>query len=222
MPRRDIPLAKGEYYHIFNRGVARQPTYFGYKDYQRFVISLDYYRYHDTPVKLSRLLHIPEVDRLEILNKLQKTNNVSVEIISYCLMPNHFHILLKQISEDGISRFVRHLTDSYTKYINTKYERIGPLYQGQFKAVHISTDELLIHISRYIHLNPLVSYVVKEQDFLTYSWSSLHSYVTEHRDFVTPDPVLNHFPSKKHYLDFVMDQVTYGKELQIIKHLTLE
>ena len=83
-------------------------------------------------------------------------------------MPNHFHLLLKQTIDNGISHFLSKFTNSYTKYFNTKYNRVGPVFQGVFKSVHIESDEQLMHLSRYIHLNPVVSAVVEKQNLLSY------------------------------------------------------
>ena len=106
-----------------------------------------------------------------------------VDIGAYCLMPNHFHILLQQLQDNGISTFVRKLLNSYTRYFNTKNERIGPLFQGQFKAVRVESDEQLLHLTRYIHLNPLVGYVVK--DLRNFEWSSYLDYI---KNKLSPSP----------------------------------
>lgn len=222
MPLRTTPLVNKEYYHIYNRGVAHQPTYTFKKDYERFLLSLSYYRFNDHPFKLSRLLQIPKFERDQIVAELETTNNKAVNIIAYCLMPNHFHLLIQQLTDGGISKYIKQITNSYTRYFNTKYERVGPLYQGAFKAVHIGTDEQLIHVSRYIHLNPLVSVVVKERDFLSYLWSSLQHFKNNNSNFVDTKPILEHFSSPDKYIDFVFDQVDYGKKLENIKHLMLE
>lgn len=137
-------------------------------------------------------------------------------------MPNHFHLLIKQNTDNGISRFMRLTINSYARYYNTKYKRVGSLFQGMFKAVHIETDEQLLHISRYIHLNPLVSHIINEQDFLSYPYSSLPEYINNQGYISNPVPILNHFSKKQSYLKFVLDQADYGKELEKIKHLTLE
>ncbi len=222
MPSRTVPLVNGEYYHVFNRGVAYLPTYKRIRDYERFVFSLSYYQHINIPCKISRLLQLPADDREQILVNLEQENDRIIKIISYALMPNHFHLLVRQEKDKGISSSIKHLTDSYTRYFNTKYERVGPLYQGAFKAVRIETDEQLIHVSRYIHLNPLVSYVVNEKEFLSYPWSSMKQYMNPSSSIVYPDPVLAHFKSTDDYLTFVLDQADYGKELEKIKHLTIE
>jgi|SRR3989344_995405 len=222
MPIRVLPLANDEYYHVFNRGVALQPTFYNKKDFERFIICLSYYRFKDPPCKLSRLLQLKADERVEILNELDATKNKLVDLLAYCLMPNHFHLLLKQISEDGISTFLRLITNSYTKYVNVKSDRVGPLFQGAFKAVRIESDEQLLHVSRYIHLNPLVSYVVKEANFKFYPWSSLKDYLTGNSDLVDVSNVLEYFKNPEDYMQFVLDQAAYGKELEQIKHLKID
>lgn len=221
MPYRVIPLVNEEYYHVYNRGVASQTTYSSKKDYERFLLCLAYYRF-DVPFKLSHLLQISQSDREELLLQLEKKGQKDVDIIAFALMPNHFHISLQQKVEGGVSRFMKKITDSYTRYFNTKYERLGPIFQGAFKAVHVETDEQLIHLSRYIHLNPLVSFVVRDEDFLSYPWSSLKYYIGGGASFVNTKPVLAHFKNVQEYLKFVLDQADYGKKLERIKHLTLE
>ena len=199
MPTRKTPLVNEQYYHIYNRGVARLPTFSAKRDYERFITSLLYYRFNSPPFKLSRLLNFPKEQQEKILGKITEINDTKVEIISFCLMPNHFHLLLRQNIENGISIFLKHLTDSYTRYYNTKHKRVGPLFQGAFKAVHIESTEQLLHLSRYIHLNPLVSYVVTEKRFLDYPWSSLNVFLNGTSSFVNPKIILEHFRSPKEY-----------------------
>ena len=221
MPYRSTPLVTGEYYHIFNRGVAYQPVFTNKRDYQRFLLALHYYQFINIPIRLSKFLQIPEEDRTKLFVEVTNSPDKIVDVVAYCLMPNHFHFLLKQTKEDGISKFLRLVINSYVKYYNTKYKRVGSLFQGVFKVVRVETDEQLLHLSRYIHLNPLVSYVVKEEEFLSYPWSSLQEYLNIPL-LSTPSPVLNFFSQNQPYLNFVLDQINYGKELEKIKHLLLD
>lgn len=133
-----------------------------------------------------------------------------------------FHLLLQQVMDGGIITFLSRFSNSYTKYQNTKTNRVGPLLSGVFKSVHIEDDEQLVHLSRYIHLNPVVSYVIKEEELLSYPWSSLPDYLKEDSSLVDLKPVLNLFKSAEDYKEFVVDQIDYGKKLEEIKHLTLE
>lgn len=116
---------------------------------------------------------------------------------------------------------MRKLLLSSTKYRNTKYNRQGSLFQVPFKAVHIETDEQLIHVSRYIHLNPLVSLLVK--DLRLYPWSSYLGYIgTRDNPAVKKDEILSFFKSPKDYEKFVLNQADYGITLEKLKHLSLD
>ncbi len=222
MPYRTTPLVEGEYYHVYNRGVAFQDIFKNKRDYERFLLCLHYYQFKDIPIRLSKFLQMPEEDRSGIFKEVIRNSDKIVDLTAFCLMPNHFHFLIKQNTQDGISRFLRLTINSYARYFNTKYKRVGSLFQGMFKVVHVETDEQLLHLSRYIHLNPLVSYLVKEKDFISYPWFSLQEYVKNEPIISNPKPVLENFSQKQNYLDFVLDQADYGKELEKIKHLKLE
>jgi putative transposase len=136
-------------------------------------------------------------------------------------MPNHYHLLLRQLEEKGISEFINKVTNSYTKYFNTRHERVGPLLQGQFKAVRIESDEQLIHVSRYIHLNPLVAFLVK--DLKEHAYSSYPAYIDLRKDkLCEKEFILAMFKNSQIYEHFVLDQADYGKTLEQIKHKLLE
>ena len=165
-------------------------------------------------------------EKQQLFNKLQESRNFWAEIIAYCLMPNHFHFLLKQLKENGISIFLRNFTDSYTRYFNTKQERNGPIFQGRFKAVRIETDEQLLHVGRYIHLNPHTSYVVKTlKDLENYPYSSLPEYLGDSslkHEICNKEIMLGYFKNPTLYKQFVFEQADYQRTLGNIKHLLLE
>ena len=136
-------------------------------------------------------------------------------------MPNHFHLLLKQLNDGGVQEFIRKVSNSYSKYFNTKNKRVGPLFQGEFKAVTIESDEQLLHVSRYIHLNPYVSGLVK--DLKDFRYSSYLDFIGLRNDTLCNKKViLSFFKSSKEYKDFVSDQKSYGIELERIKHLLID
>lgn len=222
MPLRTTIFATNEYYHIFNRGVAKQPIFTDKRDYERFLLNITYHQYRNLPCKLSRLLQLPTETRSKIINELERKNDKCVEIVAYVLMPNHFHLLVKQVADHGLSNFMSTNLNGYTKYFNTKHERVGHVFQGMFKAVRIGDDEQLIHISRYIHLNPFVSYLIKKDELATYQWSSLPYYLGKESNLVFPQIVLSKFSSGQDYLKFILDQASYAQELKRIEHLTLD
>lgn len=226
MPYRKIILASGQIYHVFNRGVAALPIFLDYKSHLRFLNLVNYYRFSNTPFSFSRLVSLPKEERKKVLTGLREENIINVEILAYCLMPNHFHFLLKQITDKGISVFMKNLQDGYVKYFNIKNERVGPLFQSMFKAVRIETDEQLLHVSRYIHLNPSTAYIVGPEALENYKWSSLVIYLNKESDnignFVNRKIVMDFFRDGKDYLEFILNQASYQRELDKIKHLVLE
>lgn len=219
---RKIVLANEQIYHIYNRGVEKRTIFTNKREFSRAINAVKYYRFDKLPLKLSKFLVQPANKQKKIFESFNTEENMLVEIIAYCLMPNHFHFLLKQIKNNGISKFVSNFSNSYAKYFNTRHERLGSLLQGLFKAVLVETDEQLIHLSRYIHLNPVVSFIIKEQNLESYPWSSLREYFNLEDGICKKEGVLNHFPSIEKYKQFVYDQISYAKELEKIKHLALE
>lgn len=170
-------------------------------------------------------MKLPVETRSEILNSLRKDNNLHVEVLAFCLMTNHFHLLLKQISPKGIITFMGNVQNSHVKYLNTKEERVGPLFQSPFKAVRIETDEQLLHVSRYIHLNPSTEYLVEIENLSEYPWSSLPVYINPNNQdftFVNTEPVMSFFKGREKYQEFIIDQAEYQRGLNQIKHLILE
>lgn len=223
MPGRLTPLVNDQIYHIFNRGANHQPTFIDKLEYKRAMLVIDFYRFSNLPTKLSRLLTLSNDDRTKILDNLRAENDKLIDILAFCLMPNHFHFLLRQVKNNGISKFLGNLQNSYTRYFNTKNERDGSLFLDQFKAVLIRTDEQLVHVSRYIHLNPYTSYVVKDlNQLLNYPWSSLPEYLENKPEICELDTITSFFKTPKAYLDFIKDQADYQRQLHKIQHLALE
>lgn len=221
MPYRLHPLVTGHVYHIYNRGVEKRQTFIDKRDYRRALETLKYYRNKRPPVKLSRFLILPEAEKDKI-NHYIETEEKIVELLCYALMPNHFHFLLIQKIDGGISKSIKNFTDSFTRYFNTRHERIGPLFQGQFKAVLIESDEQLIHVSRYIHLNPFSSSIVSKENLVDYPWSSLGQYLDKEDGICNIEMIKSYFPSTEKYLSFLLDQADYQRALEQVKHLTFE
>lgn len=224
MPGREIPLITNEIYHVLNRGVASQPTFQNKKDYQRAFEAIFYYQFQSPPLKYSKFLELSNFSRQQILADLKKQKQFLVEILAYCFMPNHFHLILRQSSENGISKFMSNFTNSYTRYFNTKNKRNGPLFQGKFKAIRVETEEQFLHLSRYVHLNPYSSYVVKSlKELEEYPFSSLSEFLGKTKsNFCAKEPILANFKNPAAYQEFVFDQADYQRKLEEIKHITLE
>lgn len=214
MPGRKTVLATGEIYHVFNRGVEHRRIFEDAYDYKRAVETFNFYQ-HNPELKFSNVRNLPLELRQQILKDINKLPKV-VEIICDCLMPNHFHFLLKQLIDRGISDFMSKFTNSYTKYFNTRDKRDGSLLGGSFKSVHIDNQDQLLHASRYIYLNPVVSCLVKPKDLEKYPWSSFQK-LLENPTFVQKELILSQFTTVEKYKEFIMDQVDYAKTLENIK-----
>ena len=219
-----MPLIPGEIYHIFNRSIASQPIFKNQKDYQRITDVINYYRFKKLPLRYSYYKRLPKDQKNQFSRDYLINNKSMLNIVAYCIMPNHFHFLLQPFVINAISDFMRNMQNSYSKYYNTKYERTGSLFQSMFRAVRIENDEQLIHVSRYIHLNPVTAYLIEIDKLERYPWSSFKVYLSNNDgySFVNPRIVLSQFRSKGTYERFVFDQVDYQRELDKIKHLILE
>lgn len=216
MHRKD-KLTSGNIFHIFDRGVNKQKIFFSEEDYRRFLQVATHYLTSKRQFSHSKK---PISDTVSEMAEIAKIDP-KVEVLGYCLMPNHFHLLVKQLVDRGITWYLQHVINSYSHYIHTKHKRTGPLFEGPFKNVLIETDEQLIHVSRYIHLNPIVSGLTKDLD--DYLWTSYSSYISDEKDpMCKTKTILGYFKNKKEYRQFVLDQIDYGKELESIKHLTLD
>jgi len=183
---RRITLAPDEFYHIYNRGTEKRTVFSTKGDYERF-LALLYLCNSSDPVEVSSGRHAFEravsVDRGKPL----------VQICSYCLMPNHFHLLIREVEYGGISRFMQKLATGYTMYFNERNDRTGALFQGRFKATHADDDRYLAYLISYIHLNPVkliepqwkedgIRNRTKAEEYLgTYRYSSYLDYLGQDR-----------------------------------------
>jgi putative transposase len=223
MPYRKILFATDEIYHILNRGIAQAPIFSSPKEYLRFLSLVDFYRWSNPPLCFSHYNRLTKEEKEKFMDNLKKRSSLLVEIFAYCLMPNHFHLLLRQIKEKGIPKMLANLQNGYARYFNLKHKRQGALFQAMFRAVRIETDEQFLHISRYIHLNPSSSCLVEIDNLSFYLWSSFPEYLGKQPvGFVNGQTILNLIGGKEKYKKFVFNQAEYQRELDKIKHLSLE
>jgi len=214
MPRRKTILVTGEFYHVYNRSNAGIPLFKGPRECNLFIEAVKFYLQVKPPTKFSVYRRSRNSFTLNLDKKL-------VSIINYCLMPNHFHFTLRQEIEGGITQFIHRISSSFAHYFSTKYKTKGHIFEDKFKAVHVETEEQLIHLSRYIHLNPVTSYLVEKPE--DYSQSSYKIYLGEiQSDIIDTSPIISNFKSKQNYRDFVFLQKDYQRNLEKIKHLILE
>lgn len=219
---RKVILAAGEVYHVYNRAVEKRPIFMTKREYDRAKEMLWYYRYEKPRLRFSQYHELsPQAKTIYLSTVTSQAQKVS--IFCFAFMPNHFHFLLRQEQDRGITEFLSAYCNSYAKYFNTKYKRVGPLFQGGFKAVHIGSDEQLLQVSRYIHLNPVMAFLTKSDTLSSYPWTSFPEYVGKGNvSICTTEPVLSQFASVKKYESFVSDQVAYKRSMNTMEQLTFE
>lgn len=215
MSERLTPLVLDEYFHIYNRGNSKQTIFKSNSDYLRFM-SLLYLSNGTKSFKLRDLSN----DRVFDVDM----GNKQVAIGAYCLMPNHFHILLKPLVENGVSLFMKKLGTGYSMYFNKRYGRTGGLFEGRYKSQHADSDEYLKYLFSYIHLNPLKlidqEWKVKGLDDIKggeeylnkYSFSSYKDYVgnlRKERNIINREGFPEYFPSKDSFIKEINDWMRF-------------
>ena len=221
MPRRRVVLANKEIYHIYNKAVANEDIFNGTRYQSNALSLLDYYK---KPQKLrySKFKQLTSENKRAYLEAL-KVVEPYVEVMVFALMPNHYHLLVRQISDNGIQKFIANFQNSFAKFYNLKNKRRGSLFINAFKSKRVENDSLLLHISRYIHLNPATSYIMKPEDLEKSYITSFSEYLDKNRRGITnKDLILNIVGSAENYKKFVLDRVDYQRELKRIRPLILE
>ena len=183
MSKREIHFQKGHFYHIFNRGVERHKIFYQEKNY---------------------------IYLLQKAKTLTIRNNLT--IIAYCLMPNHYHFLIRQDAELPISAFIQNLFNSYSKAMNKMYNRSGTLFEGKYKAKQVQNEAYLLHLCRYIHRNPIDAEKPLVNDLKKWRYSNYLEWIGERSGvLVDKNFVREHFSSAEDYIDFVNDYESMKK-----------
>jgi len=185
------------FYHLYNRGVDKRTIFKDDQDYSTFLRMCRYTltKKGPSPIELSLMV--------------------------FCSMPNHYHFLVRQGEARGITRFIRSVASNYVPYFNEKYERIGPLFQGRFQAKRIETDEGLLHLSRYLHINPVVAGLVNYPG--DWRWSSYREYLGKPEfDLCCTSPILQLAGGAEKYQEFVAAEVDSPADQLLLENLALE
>lgn len=189
------------YYHVYNRGVEKRAIYSDDQDYRVFLSFLKNYLSTYTGEQKHPIIDATGSGPVRIRPLLNFSENI--DLIAYCLMPNHFHLLIKQTNRDSMTRFVQALCTSYSMYFNKKYNRVGPLFQGVYKAILVTEDPYLLHLSRYIHLNPREHLTGSDPVSLVssienYPYSSYLYYLGDkNASWIKPEIILSFFNTQK-------------------------
>ncbi len=220
MSIRNISFVEGEYYHIYNRGNSKQKIFLSESDYQRFV---------DLLYAVNREDGFNFADSQKGISVYEKdSENPLVAIGAYCLMPNHFHILLTPLVGGGVSKFMQKLSTAYVMYFNLKNKRTGSLFEGKFRSQYVGNDRYLKYIFSYIHLNPikLIQKDWKEkgiknkkvalQYLAGYEYSSYVDYIGKERVqkmILSKSHFPEYFPSKSEFNNEILDWISYNETL---------
>jgi putative transposase len=220
MPIRPTPLINTETYHIFNRTIADQPIFSDDRICNRALKTFWFYQKRQQRKKLSDFLRMGGVAQEEFLSYMNTLPSI-VALHCYCLMPNHFHLLVTQRTSGGISYFVGALQNSLAHFYNTLRGAKSPIFLPGFQAVHIDSDAQLMHVSRYIHLNPYTSSLVHSfTELYDFPWSSLKDYLSPSLDISMLDTSLINSligaPNK--HRQFIDDQADYQRSLHFLTH----
>jgi len=192
--KQDVPES---YYHVYFRGGNRSRIFRDAADFER-ILQL-----------FARYLSLEETRNSAGLSFPNYYNKI--ELVAFCLMPNHVHLLIYQRQQGAMTEFMRSLLTSYSMYFNKRHKRSGPLFESRYKASRISDDSYLEHITRYIHLNP--------RQWRDYEYSSLPYYLHQVSDeWITPNRILDLFSDPDEYLQFVEDYEQNKEMMDILKH----
>src|SRR3989344_1670497 len=220
MSIRKTAFVPGEYYHIYNRGNSKQKIFLSKKDYVRFIVLL-------YGVNTSERFNFFDLQKSGGVFSKQIDNKL-VSIGAYCLMPNHFHLLITPLSEKGLSKFMQKLSTAYSMYFNEMHKRTGGLFEGKFKSKHMETDRQLKYNFSYIHLNPvkLIDSKWKESgiknlrgtlEYLdSYPYSSFLDYSGKNRSeqkILNLSSFPNYFPTKNSFRKEILEWLDYNESL---------
>lgn len=192
---RKVKLVIGEFYHIYNRGTDKRTIFVDQYDFERFLESMK---------EFNSIKPLGSLYENSFRDQLRSREPKLVNIVAYCLNPNHFHLILEQCKEVGLSNFLQKLCGGYANYFNAKYKRSGTLLQGRFKSVHINSNNYLLHLSAYVNLNNQV-HKIKGRNFR----SSWNEYAQENQNHICKsDIVLSQFKNRKEYQGFAENSLS--------------
>ncbi|MFH2136929.1 MAG: transposase [Candidatus Omnitrophota bacterium] len=218
MPARKEKIVNGEVHHVFSRSIAGYEIFREDLEYNRMKDLLWYYSTEKPSIRFSDFLEIKNKENIR--KKIKVSNDKIVDVLAFCFMPTHIHVVLKQLKEEGISIFMSRILNSYTRYFNVKTKRKGPLWESRFKNVAVQNDEQWHHLTRYLHLNPVTARLVDSPE--NWKYSSYEDFLQkESSQYISKQDDLEYMEPNR-YKDFVNSQIDYQRQLAIIKNLCLE
>ena len=213
---RKVSFAEGEFYHVYNRGVDKRKVFLDREDFERFLQSMKEF---NTPDPIGSIYENNFLKKSQLGGSTSKRGSL-VNFIAYCINPNHYHFILQQTAKNGIEKFMQRLGTGYTMYFNNKYQRSGALFQGRFKAIHIDSNEYLLHLSTYVNLNNRVHQLGGSASKLVYK-SSWEEYIKRQGGLCAKKLILDQFKNIFEYKDFaesslkdILRRKELGKEME--------
>ena len=222
MPFRDTIFINKAIYHIFNKTIDHKAIFDDVGAGENLLKVITYYRsYYSQKHRYSEFIKLEDDIKESVRSKIADERSFQFEILSYCLMPTHYHFLIKQKKDNGIVKGFSNALNSFMKHFNKINERNGPIFLHRFKSVVIRTEEQLKHVSRYIHLNPYSDRLVKNfNELINFPLSSLKNYFGGQKGICNVDYILGLFDgNKERYIKFVEDNADYQRSLEKIKYL---
>jgi len=230
---RKIQLANNEFYHVYNRGTDKRKIFLDNTDYQRFLLSMHLMNYEKDGLMIAWRDYKttnPSVDletflsilRPDLRGALRSGLDPLVEICCYSLLPNHYHFLLKQITEKGTEKFMHRLGIGYTMYFNKRYDRTGVLFQGKFKATHIESNAQLFYLSAYVNCNCEVHGIGRAEG---YRWSSFPEFIGKRKKGLCErgkKVILDNFKSGEDYKKFAKENAEHMRDKKLDEKMMLE
>jgi putative transposase len=229
MPSKNVlkEYEAGGYYHLYNRGVNKRLIFKDQQDYSTFLSYLQFYL--SPPPNSPDQINL-QGESLKVLkvspSRRLKNYKHEIELLAYCLMPNHFHLMLRQMTDHGIDHFMRSISTKYVRYFNTRYNRLGPLFQGPYKAVKVENEYQFTYLTKYIHRNPLSLSTFKDSPrrLSQYKYSSYANYLHLFKQsWVSTEDILSYFAKTNRRLSY-QNFVEEGEsdDITIISKLTLD
>lgn len=212
------------YYHIYNRGVAKCPIFLDHADYVAFLADLKFYLSPISHFKGSSLKVTKDDKTYTYFPSQQPKNHEGkIELVAYCLMPNHFHLCIRQTDKTSMTNFMRSLATKYSMYFNKKYARVGRLFQGIYKAVLVSDEQQFLYLTKYIHANPLELVGNIPKKLADYPYSSYRNYLgIIHQNWIHSENILTYFSQTNPRLTYQSFVEESPSEIEDTPQLTLE
>lgn len=220
MPSREDIFQNGDYYHIFDKTIDGKKIFSSPKITHEFMRTFFYYRSDKANLRYSKFKELPAAERSKREKILRFKKYFKVGIIAYCLMPNHYHFLLRQVQKNGIVTFMANILNSITRYSNLMNDRKGPIFLTQFRSKKIYTEEQLVYVVRYIHTNPYAGSVVNNIGGLfQYPYSSIQSYMLQNNSQIDTKSVMNYFNNDRvRHRHFIENNADDQKKYEYLKY----